>query len=162
MHRLLTQHAAARPVVLAAAVIAIATGVSATTILAVTTTGPRDAQLPGWMSGSYQPLSWVSGAALLVLVFSVHCRVTRLSLLSALVFGIAAPNLWANAVVGHNATAACSFDASPRDDTLVSLTTDISSFTGTITCQWHDSDGALAETTTLGFLHALRGVHLTH
>ncbi len=78
VHRRLTHHASARPVVLAAAAIATATGVAATTILAVTTTGPRDAQQPGWMSASYQPLSWVSAAALLLLlllVFSVHPRV---------------------------------------------------------------------------------------
>jgi len=136
VHRRLTHHASARPVVLAAAAIATATGVAATTILAVTTTGPREAQLPGWMSASYQPLSWVSAAALLLLlllVFSVHRRVTGRSVLAAPVFSIAAPNLWANAVVGHHATDACFSDASPEDDTRVSLTTDVSSFTGTIT-----------------------------
>lgn len=154
VHRRLTQHAAARPVVLAAAAIAIATGVAATMILAVTTTGARDAQLPGWMSASYQPLSWVSAAALLLLllVFSVHRRVTGLSVLAALIFGIAAPNLWANAVVAHNATDACTSDASPQDDNLVNLTTAIN----TITCRWHNADGAVV-TTTLGFLHPLRG-----
>lgn len=95
VHRRLTQHAAARPVVLAAAAIAIATGVAATMILAVTTTGARDAQLPGWMSASYQPLSWVSAAALLLLllVFSVHRRVTGLTVLAEPVFCITAPNL---------------------------------------------------------------------